>query len=443
MKITSSYQVKLMDHQGMLSETVEIYREAVAFLIDVANKEWDNLAAAYATGPHLAQAILGSMVHATKAHPSPKYDFDARFYKFPCYLRRAAMSTAIGAVSSYRSSLKNWEANGKKGKQPTLTYKRNVMPTFFKGNMSNSEKMLIGEQDTVLLKLYCNKDWVFVPIRCRHQDVKYLAKWWISVTASAPTLEVRHRKGRSNVYCLRYAFTESRNLSLRDTSLEQRTILAVDLGINNDAVCSVMLADGTVVARKFINFPKEKDRLQHILNRIRRLQREHGRTGGKHEWAEARRINDQLACLIANAIVSAACEYGVNVIVFEYLNTGGKIRGSKKQRLHLWRKNDIQKMVEHKAHRNLIRISRVCAWGTSKLAFDGSGEVQRDKNNHSLCTFTTGKRYNCDLSASYNIGARYFLREMCSLNSKLTNELPKTSQRTYADLYNLKQFPAA
>ena len=51
MKIISSYQVKLMDHQGMLSETVKIYRKAVAFLIDVANKEWDNLAATYAKGP--------------------------------------------------------------------------------------------------------------------------------------------------------------------------------------------------------------------------------------------------------------------------------------------------------------------------------------------------------------------------------------------------------
>ena len=47
---------------------------------------------------------------------------------------------------------------------------------------------------------------------------------------------------------------------------------------------------------------------------------------------------------------------------------------------------------------------------TSALAFDGSGRVTRDENNHALCTFTTGKRYNCDLSASYNIAARYFIR---------------------------------
>ena len=59
-----------------------------------------------------------------------------------------------------------------------------------------------------------------------------------------------------------------------------------------------------------------------------------------------------------------------------------------------------------------MRVSRICAWNTSRLAYDGSGAVLRDGKNHSLCTFSTGKRYHCDLSASYNIGARYFIREL-------------------------------
>ena len=59
-----------------------------------------------------------------------------------------------------------------------------------------------------------------------------------------------------------------------------------------------------------------------------------------------------------------------------------------------------------------IRFSTVYAPGTSKYAFDGSGAVMRDKDNHSLCTFKTGKRYNADLSASYNIGGRYLVREL-------------------------------
>ena len=52
-----------------------------------------------------------------------------------------------------------------------------------------------------------------------------------------------------------------------------------------------------------------------------------------------------------------------------------------------------------------MRFSTVSAWNTSRLAYDGSGAVTRDSNDHSLCTFKNGKRYNSDLSASCNIGA--------------------------------------
>ena len=31
---------------------------------------------------------------------------------------------------------------------------------------------------------------------------------------------------------------------------------------------------------------------------------------------------------------------------------------------------------------------------------------------YELCQFVNGKIYNCDLSASYNIAARYFIREI-------------------------------
>ena len=74
---------------------------------------------------------------------------------------------------------------------------------------------------------------------------------------------------------------------------------------------------------------------------------------------------------IAGAIVKYAEENHADVIVFEYLEMQGKISGKKKQKLHLWRKRDIQKRCEHQAHRKGMRISRVCAWNTSRLAYDG------------------------------------------------------------------------
>jgi len=131
--------------------------------------------------------------------------------------------------------------------------------------------------------------------------------------------------------------------------------------------------------------------------------------------------------------------------VFEYLEMQGKISGKKKQKLHLWRKRDIQKLCEHQAHRNRIRVSRVSARNTSRLACDGSGAVVRNPENHSLCIFQTGKQYNCDLSAAYNIGARYFIRELLkplpeTERSSLEAKVPAVKRRTscvYADLRKL------
>ena len=95
-----------------------------------------------------------------------------------------------------------------------------------------------------------------------------------------------------------------------------------------------------------------------------------------------------------------------------------------------------------------IRVFLVNPKGTSKFAFDGSGEVQRDNDNYTMCTFSTGKRYNCDLSASYNIAARYFLRAyMKSMTatawSKLKAKVPELSKRTAWTLASLRAFQEA
>ena len=153
----------------------------------------------------------------------------------------------------------------------------------------------------------------------------------------------------------------------------------------------------------------------------------------------------ELSRKVASAITTYAQNNHVDVIVFEYLEMKGKAAGKKKQKLHLWRKRDIQKLCEHQAHRCGIHISRVSARNTSRLAYDGSGKVDRSTGNHSLCTFTTGKCYHCDLSASYNIGARYFIRELLkplpeTERSSLEAKVPSVKRRTscvYADLRKL------
>ena len=153
--------------------------------------------------------------------------------------------------------------------------------------------------------------------------------------------------------------------------------------------------------------------------------------------------------------MDTARQYDCDVIVFEHLDTKGKKRGSGKQRLHHWRCQYVQKMVMSKAHREGMHVSTICAWGTSRLAYDGSGPVQRgskaELSTYSLCKFTNGKVYDCDLSASYNIGARYFIREILkslpeTARLEISAKVPECSKRstcTYSSLISLNAVFAA
>ena len=430
MEIISSYGVEIRKANAAVSLTFKIYREAVRRLALFYDTVWEEVSAIKDRKKRFNHAE--HLVHSTKNNRAV-YDFDSCFPKMPSYLRRSAITQALGAVSSYRTRFTQWEESGKEGKPPVLGERTHAMPVFYRGNMYKD-----GEGDTAELKLYNGKDWVWVSASLLHTDKEYLRKHWTGVKASAPALEKRHRK-----YYLRFSYKEKRELL--EKRAEKQRICAVDLGLNSDAVCSIMEADGTVCARKFIDFADEKDRLWKVLGRIRKKSREHGPMSVRSLWRYAVRCNEELSKKKASAIINFAQENHADAVVFEYLDIKGKIRGKRKMRLHMWKKRDVQKRCTHMAHRKGMRVARVCAWKTSALAYDGSGKVERDPDNHSLCTFANGKRYNCDLSASYNIGARYFIRELtkpmpATAWSVLEAEVPAVRRRSscvYADLVRL------
>jgi IS605 OrfB family transposase len=430
MQVTSSYGVEIRRVNSSISLTYRIYREAVRVLAVFYDTVWEDLSAVEGEKKRFNHAE--HLVHETKKNHAV-YDFDSRFPKMPSYLRRSAIMHALGAVSSYRTRLAGWERGGRKGKRPVLGERTHAMPVFYRGNMYREK-----EGDFAEIKLFNGRDWVWETASLLHTDMEYLRKHWTGVKASAPTLEKRHRK-----YFLRFSYTEKKELGRKP--VQEQRICAVDLGINTDAVCSIMGSDGTVFARMFVDFADEKDRLKKTLNRIRRKNREHGPKSAGGLWGYAVRCNEELSRKTAAEIVRFAEENHADVIVFEHLEMRGKIRGRRKMRLHLWKKRRVREICEHMAHRKGMRVSGVCAWKTSALAYDGSGKVERDPDNHSLCTFTNGKRYNCDLSASYNIGARYFIRELikplpATAGSVLEAKVPAVRRRSscvYADLVRL------
>ena len=432
MQIVSSYGVEIRKQNIPVRQTLEIYRQAVSYLTEIYEQVWTELKMISEAKKRFNAAE--HLVHTTKKNQA-RFGFDIRFPKMPSYLRRAAIQHALGSVSSYETRLEQWGATGELSGKPHLTCENHAMPVFYRDVMYREGT---EGKDEAYLKLYDGHDWRWFCVCLSHTDMEYLRRNWYGKKASAPTLEKRHHK-----YFLRFSYTEE--MTLTQTPVKDQIICSVDLGIKTDAVCTIMRADGTVLGRKFIDFPSEKDRMYRTLGRIRRFQRKHGaaQTGGR--WSYTRRLNIELSRKIAGAVVKYAWENHVDVIIFEYLEMNGRISGSKKQKLHLWRKRDIQKRCEHQAHRKGMRISRICAWNSSRLAYDGSGTVLRDGKNHSLCTFQTGKRFNCDLSASYNIGARYFIRELLkplpvTERSLLEAKVPSVKRRTscvYADLREL------
>lgn len=422
MKIYSSYKVKIKHYNHIFEQTVEVYKNAVSFFIDICNKEWDNLVDL--RSQERLQTIEKLSLE-TKKNPNPKYDFNAKFYKMPAYFRRSAINTATGAYSSYYSNLQNWKKNPV-GKKPTLQLDRNVMPTLYNGGV-----YIRNDETYAQIKIFHKNDWVWLNVELKNQDVKYIQRHCKLKKEYVPTLKKEGKR-----WYLVFPFSD--DVKLQKVNIQDQVICAVDLGINNNATCSIMQSNGTVVGRKFINLASEKDHLYKALNRVKKAQ-QNGARRCPTLWKHVNDLNTDISRKTAKQIIDFAVLYSVDVIVFEFLDIQGKKSGRGKQKLALWRKKEIQRIVEHHAHILGMRISRICAWNTSKLAYDGSGKVERgkylqngiEKYNYSICTFQNGKQYNCDLNATYNIGARYFIRELLKSNSVMRRLPSQTKDFDY------------
>ena len=401
MKIFTTYSVKIKHYNHIFKNTVSIYRKAVDFFIDVCLDKWECMLPI--SGNVLRQQYIERLCHKTGDNSNPQYaDFDTKFYKMPSYLRRSAINEAIGKVSSYKANLANWETDpvGRKPSEPKAGY---VFPSMYRTGMYNQT-----DEYTAQLKVYVRNTWDWITVDLRKSDMDYIYRRCNGCKQCAPTLQKRGKE-----WFLDFPFEEK--VKLADIPVHEQTIVAVDLGINTAATISVMRSDGTILGRHFCKIPKETDHLTHSINRIKKAQQNRNHKTPRL-WARAKGINHDIAVKTAVFIMDVAVLYNADVIVFEHLDKDGKVRGSKKQKLKLWRSQEVQSIVANKAHRLGMRISHVCAWNTSRLAYDGSGSVLRGKDGgfdtYELCKFQNGKTYNCDLSASYNIGARYFIREL-------------------------------
>lgn len=428
MDIYSAYDIKIKEYRHIFDDTKEIYRSAVDLLLVVCDEHWDEITA---VSGKRRKNVVEKLILETDTNVPVYPEYEKRFHKLPCYLRRAAIADAIGKISSYRSNLAKWgKPSGKR--KPSVPRAGKSFPVLYRGNCF---KEIPGDKYACEIKVFIRNTWDWITIELRKSDVDYIEHHCTSRVKKAPSL-VKHGK----CWFLSFPFEEK-----RDLVKSVNTILSVDLGINSACVCCAMRPDGTILGREFLNLPGEQDSLEHAINRIKKAQQ-----NGNHKmprlWAKAKGINDDIASKTAQFIIDTAVYYNADCIVFEFLNLNKKKRGSKKQKLHMWKARAVQSIVTDKAHRLKMHISHVCAWGTSKYAYDGSGAVERGiDDNYSICRFKSGKIYNCDLSASYNIGARYFIREIvkslpATVRLALEAKVPQVAKRstcTYSTLISL------
>ncbi|AHV98744.1 RNA-guided endonuclease TnpB family protein [Paenibacillus sabinae] len=439
MKVVKTLKHPITSHHRMLDATLHVYQEALSFLITVIQEQFMSLVS---LSTQAVVTAVERLTHRTRHNPNPLYaEFDQRFYKFPSYFRRSAIAEAFGILKSHHSRFELWQAERQRAQQegkrfskkpPTLEAQHRAFPCLYKGNM------FIRTSDRAAnIKIFHQGDWIWLPITFKGQDLFKRNVW--SMKECSPTLV---RKGKR--YALHIAYEG--DVKLTQTEFSKQRVCAVDLGLTNSAVCSVMDASGTVLARTFINQAKEKDRMRQITGKLKQAQCQSGIGAKPNFWRRMNGLQTHIVHDTAHQILAFAQKHRADVIVMEYL---GKMRlpkgtwGAKRFRtkLQFWAKRRIQTKVTEMAHFLGMRVSMVSPANTSALAFDGSGFVQRN-TKRDVAVFATGKTYHADLNASYNIGARYVLRNIQKSTSEKTwlsleAKDPSLAKRTYWTLASL------
>ena len=119
MKITSSYGVELRKQNIPIRQTLDVYRSAVSYLVEIYAQVWEELEGILEAKKRFNEAE--HLIHTTKKNQA-RFDFDIRFQKMPSYLRRAAIQHALGSVSSYKTRLGLWKKTSQIEGKPRLVY---------------------------------------------------------------------------------------------------------------------------------------------------------------------------------------------------------------------------------------------------------------------------------------------------------------------------------
>ncbi len=304
---------------------------------------------------------------------------------------------------------------------PRLNAATNLHTVLYRG------QCILFEENSVQIKVFNGKEWVWEHIDVVKRRERHLLP---NTKSLSPSLVINCR----GVF-LAVPYEVTPPLSSRPEK-----VCGVDLGLNTIAVASIASPDGTVTARKFFNncaadIDRRDKRLQAIRHKAGLTM---GKTGKLYKgfckliYRKARNINRQICQLISKQLVSWAQSHGASVIVFENLKNwrpkGGKKGSTLRQRFHGWLKSRLVQLTVDKFQELGGFVEFVFPRGTSSYAYDGSARVLLDQKNYQEATCASGKKYNADLNASYNIAARFWLKQKPTRRNRSRSVLGRSSQ---------------
>jgi hypothetical protein len=73
--------------------------------------------------------------------------------------------------SVWKSNHASWETAGCKGAEPVIGTVNNICPAFFRGNTFR-----VISDDTAMIRVSAYNEWVWMPVRMNHSDLKYIRK---------------------------------------------------------------------------------------------------------------------------------------------------------------------------------------------------------------------------------------------------------------------------
>jgi IS605 OrfB family transposase len=405
---TDKWQIVATRQQKeLLQKTVSEFRCLVRCLVGVVYTHWSTIGRLDAKSQIPA---VEKLIHATAKNPSPKYQyFNRRFYKFPSYYRRGAIQFAVGQVSSFVSRYRLWQSGIRKRKDalpPKLNADCGTYPPLYKGQCIRWAE----DNCSAAIKVFTGSDWVWITVGITGHRERHLKG---NNRRKSPYLIVNGKMCHLSV-----------PFALKIPKIpDNQVVLAADLGINSACVAGIVHPEGTVSHREFIHPGRDIDRRD---KRLKLISKKAKRTGKLYKgfcrglYRKAGNINREIGQKISSRLIQIAKQYGVKYIVFEHLKgwrpRGGRRKSTLRQRFHGWLHRRITELTEMKWSELGGKVIYINPRGTSSYAFDGSGKLQRNKQNYALARFSNSKYYNADLSAMYNIGARGIIK-LCGGNS--------------------------